>query len=64
MDSQLWIVIAAIVLALIMAVKPEMFIINPDHRSFRMVRAVKLIGMSVSIMLLVWIVVSLILHRF
>ena len=63
MDSQLWVVIAALVIALIMAFKPEMFIINPEHRSFRMVRAVKLIGMSVSIMLLVWFVISLILHR-
>ena len=63
MDSQLWVVIAAFVIALVMAFKPEMFIINPDHRSFRMIRAVKLIGMSVSIMLLVWFVVSLLLHR-
>ena len=63
MDSQLWVVIAAIVIALLMAVKPEMFILNPDHRSFRMVRGIKRIGMSVAIVLLLWLALTLLYHR-
>ncbi len=63
MNSELWVVIAAIVVALLMAIKPEMFILNPDHRSFRMVRAIKRIGMSVAIVLLLWLSLTLIYHR-
>ena len=59
MDSQLWVVFAAIAVALLMAIKPEMFLINPDHRGFRMVRAVKRIGMAVAIVLLVWLGITL-----
>ena len=63
MDSQLWVVFMAIAIALLMAIKPEMFLLNPDHRSFRMVRAVKRIGMAVAIVLLLWLSLTLIYHR-
>ena len=62
MDSQLWVVIAAIVVALLMAIKPEMFIPNPDHRGFRMVRGIKRIGTSVAIVLLLWLALTLLYH--
>jgi len=50
--SEIVIVIVAIVVALLMAIKPEMFILNEEHRSPKLVRGIKYIGVSVSIVLL------------
>ena len=50
--SEIVVVLVAIVIALMMAVKPEMFILNESHRSPRLIRSIKYIGISVCIVLL------------
>ena len=59
MNSQIVVVLLALVVALLMAIKPELFIINPDHRTPRFLHNIKYVGMSVSIVFLVWIAVTL-----
>ncbi len=59
MDSQIWIVILALVIALIMAIKPEMCIPNPKHRTPSFIHGIKYIGISVSIVLLLWLGINL-----
>ena len=59
MNSEFLVVVLALVLALAMAIKPEMFIINPKHKSWRFERGIRYIGMSVSIVFLVWIIATL-----
>ena len=54
MNSELFVIFAAIAIALLMAVKPEMFILNAEKRTPQFVRAIKYIGMSVAIVLLTW----------
>ena len=62
MNSEFWVVVLALVLALAMAIKPELFILNPKHKSWRLERGIRYIGMSVSIVFAIWIVITL-LHR-
>ena len=62
MNSQFWIIIVALVVALIMAIKPEMFILNPDHRTKTFTRSIKYVGMSVSFVLIIWSFITL-MHR-
>ena len=50
--SELVVVLIAIALSLLMAIKPEMFVLNEKHRSPSFVKAIKYIGISVSIVLL------------
>ena len=59
MNSQIVVVLLALVVALLMAIKPELFVINPDHRTPRFLHNIKYVGMSVSIVFLVWIAVTL-----
>ncbi len=59
MNSQMIVVFLALGIALLMAIKPELFIINPDHRTPRFLHNIKYVGMSVSIVFLVWIAVTL-----
>ncbi len=58
MDSQSIVVFMALIVALVMAFKPEMFILNPDHRTPSFVRSIKYIGMAVSLVFLVWLLIS------
>ena len=50
--SELLVVFVAIVIALLMAIKPEMFVLNEKRRTPRFIKAIKSIGMSVCIVLL------------
>ena len=50
--SELVVVLIAIALSLLMAIKPEMFVLNEKHRSPSFLRSIKYIGISVSIVLL------------
>lgn len=50
--SEIIVVLAAIFIALLMVVKPEMFVLNEKHRTPKFVRSIKFIGMSVAIVLL------------
>ena len=50
--SELLVVIAAVAIALTMAIKPELFVLNSAHRSPKFVKALRSIGISVSIVLL------------
>ncbi len=59
MNSQYWIIFAAILLACLMAYKPEMFIPNPKHRTPRFVAALKSIGTVVAGVLIVWLFLNL-----
>ena len=59
MNSQYWVIILAFVIALVMALKPEMCIPNPDHRTPNFVRAIKYIGMTIALMLAIWLSVNL-----
>ena len=59
MNSQPVVVVIALIIALLMAIKPEMFIINPAHRTPSFTRAIKYIGMAVSIVFLVWMFFNL-----
>ena len=58
MNSQLLIVFVALAIALLMAFKPEMFVLNPDHRTPRLVRSIKYIGLSVSIVFIIWLILN------
>ncbi|MBQ2959758.1 MAG: hypothetical protein IJE09_00860 [Oscillospiraceae bacterium] len=51
--SELFVVFAAIAISLLMAVKPEMFIIDESRRTPRFVKAIKNIGKSVCFVMLV-----------
>jgi len=50
--SEIIVVCVAIVVALLMAVKPEMFILDEKRRTPRLVKSFRFIGMSVAIVLL------------
>ena len=50
--SELIVIFAAIAISLLMAIKPEMFILNEKRRTTDFVKAIKYIGMSVCIVLL------------
>ena len=41
MNSQIVVVLLALVVALLMAIKPELFVINPDHRTPRGLHDIK-----------------------
>ena len=62
MNREFWVVVLALVLSMAMAIKPEMFIVNPKHKSWRFERGIRYIGMSVSIVFLVWIIATLLHH--
>lgn len=49
--SEIIVVVVAFVVAFVMAFKPEMFVINPEHRTPKFVRSIKYIGISVCIVL-------------
>ena len=55
MNHQTWVVVLAAAIALIMAIKPEMCIPNPKHRTKTFIHGIKYIGMSVAIVLLIWL---------
>ena len=59
MKSQILVVLLALVIALLMAFKPEMFIPNPNHRTPTLVHSFKYIGMSVSLVFLIWLIITL-----
>ena len=50
--SEIIVVLVAIVIALLMAIKPEMFILDEARRTPKFVRSIKYIGISVAIVLL------------
>ena len=54
MNSELFVIFAAIAIALLMAIKPEMFILNEAKRTPRFVKVIKSLGMAVAIVLLTW----------
>lgn len=58
MNSELWIIFLALAVALLMAIKPEMFILNPAHRTPGFTRSLKYIGMSVSLVFLIWLAIT------
>ena len=49
--SEIIVVVVAFVAAFLMAFKPEMFVIHPEHRTPKFVRSIKYIGISVCIVL-------------
>ena len=59
MDNQFWIVVFAFVLALGMAIRPTFFIPNPKHRTWRLERGIRYIGMAAGIMFAIWIIHTL-----
>jgi hypothetical protein len=50
--SEIIVVFVAVVIALLMAIKPEMFVLNEKRRTPKFIKAIKSIGISVSIVLL------------
>lgn len=50
--SEIIVVLVAIVVALLMVVKPEMFVLNERHRTPKFIKSIKFIGMAVAIVLL------------
>ncbi|MBQ7050173.1 MAG: hypothetical protein IJN87_06025 [Firmicutes bacterium] len=50
--SEIIVVAVAIVIALIMAIKPEMFVLNEARRTPKFIKSIRAIGMSVAIVLL------------
>lgn len=54
MNSELFVIFAAVAIALLMAVKPEMFILSEAKRTPKFIKAIKSIGMAVAIVLLTW----------
>lgn len=50
--SEFIVIFAAVAIALIMVVKPEMFVFNEAHRTPRFLKSLRAIGMSVAIVLL------------
>ena len=41
MNSQIVVVLLALVISLLMAIKPDLFVINPDHRTPRFLHNIK-----------------------
>ncbi len=58
MKSQFLVILIALAVALVMAIKPEMFIPNPKHRTPSFIRGIKYIGMSVSLVFIIWLIIS------
>lgn len=50
--SELFVVFAAVLIAMLMVVKPEMFVLNEKRRTKNFIKAIRAIGMSVAIVLL------------
>ena len=50
--SELIVVFTAIAIALIMTIKPEMFVFNEARRTPKFIKSIRAIGMSVAIVLL------------
>lgn len=50
--SELLVVFVAIAIAFLMAIKPEMFVLNENRRTPGFIKAIRNIGMSVCIVLL------------
>lgn len=50
--SELLVVFVAIAIALLMVIKPEMFVLDEKRRTPKFIKAIKGIGMSVCIVLL------------
>ena len=50
--SEIIVVAVAIVIALIMAIKPEMFVLSEARRTPKFIKSIRAIGMSVAIVLL------------
>ena len=50
--SEIVVVLVAIIIALLMAIKPEMFVLAEERRTPKFIRGIKYIGVSVSIVLL------------
>jgi len=50
--SEIIVVAVAIIVALIMTIKPEMFVLNEAHRTPNFLKSIRFIGMSVAIVLL------------
>ena len=59
--SEIIVIIVAVIIALIMAIKPEMFVFNEARRTPKFIKSLRAIGMSVSIVLLALFVVEYIL---
>ena len=57
--SEYIVVFVAIVVALIMAIKPEMFVINEARRTPGFIKALKGIGLSVCIVLVAMLIINL-----
>ena len=58
MNSEVLVIYAALFLALFMSFKPGLFIVNPKHRNPRVEHTIKYIGISVGLVLAVWILIS------
>ena len=56
--SELFVVFVAIAVAVLMAIKPEMFVLDEKRRTPKFLKAIKSIGMSVAIVLLAMFVVE------
>ena len=50
--SELIVVFAAIAIAILMAIKPEMFVFDEKRRTPKLIKSIKAIGMSFAIVLL------------
>ena len=50
--SELIVVFAAIAIAMLMTIKPEMFVLNEKRRTPKFIKSIRAIGMSVAIVLL------------
>ncbi len=59
MDKQPFVIAAAFAIALFMAYKPEMCIPNPKHRTPIFTRAIRNVGISVAVVLLVWLIITI-----
>ena len=59
MNSQYMVIAAAILVALVMAFKPEMCIPNPKHRTPRFVAVIRSIGTAVAAVLIIMLLISL-----
>ena len=59
--SEIIVIIAAVIIALFMTVKPEMFVLNEARRTPKFLKSLRAIGMSVCIVLLAIFIVEYIL---
>ncbi len=59
MNSQYMVIAAAILVALVMAFKPEMCIPNPRHRTPRFIAVIKSIGTAVAAVMIIWLLITL-----